>query len=186
MIRYRYKGAQLLFVGINPHQGSFDRGVPFSNNKMFWYLLAKAGLLAEHQDKLKDDAYLQTVYRKWFNAARGLGFVNLIDRPTRDITLLFKAEELPGKARVKRIITAQRPKVVCFIGKGVRKIYRIKELHLWLAEEYLRLSGIRHALSAAWSGRCTRSRVEDRRKGCRTFASDVTQHHAGWEEVRSN
>ncbi len=117
MIRYRYKGAQLLFVGINPHQGSYDRGVPFSNNKMFWYLLARAGLLAEHQDKLKDDAYLRMVYRKWFNAAQGLGFVNLIDRPTRDITLLFKAEELPGKARVKRIITAQRPKVVCFIGK---------------------------------------------------------------------
>jgi hemerythrin-like domain-containing protein len=37
MIRYRYRGAQLLY---NPHQGSYDRGVPFSNNKMFWYLLA--------------------------------------------------------------------------------------------------------------------------------------------------
>jgi double-stranded uracil-DNA glycosylase len=117
MIRYRYKGAQLLFVGINPHQGSYDRGVPFSNNKMFWYLLAQAELLDELREKLKDDAYLRTVYRKWFNAARGLGFVNLIDRPTRDITLLLKEEELPGKARVKRIIAAQRPKVVCFIGK---------------------------------------------------------------------
>jgi len=117
MIRYRYKGARLLFVGINPHQGSYDRGVPFSNNKMFWYLLARAGLIDEHQEKLKDDAYLHTVYRKWFNATHGLGFVNLIDRPTPDITLLFKAEELPGKVRVKRIITAQRPKVVCFIGK---------------------------------------------------------------------
>jgi double-stranded uracil-DNA glycosylase len=84
---------------------------------MFWYLLARAGLLDEHKEKLKDDAYLRTVYQKWFNADCGLGFVNLIDRPTRDITRLFKAEELPGKARVKRIITAQRPKVVCFIGK---------------------------------------------------------------------
>ncbi len=84
---------------------------------MFWYLLARAGLLDEQQDKLKDDVYLRTVYRKWFNATHGLGFVNLVDRPTRDTTLLFKAEELPGKARVKRIIAAQQPKVVCFIGK---------------------------------------------------------------------
>jgi double-stranded uracil-DNA glycosylase len=60
---------------------------------------------------------LRTVYRKWFNAARGLGFVNLIDRPTPNITLLFKAEELPGKVRVNRIIAEQQPKVICFIGK---------------------------------------------------------------------
>ena len=113
-----------MFVGINPHRGSYDRGVPFSNNKMFWYLLARAGLIDEHQDKLKDDAYLRAVYRKCFNAAQGLGFVNLIDRPTRDITLLFKAEELPGKARVERIITAQRPRVVCFIGKIAYEKFR--------------------------------------------------------------
>ena len=43
MIRYRYKNAKILFVGINPHPGSFRRGVPFSNNKMFWYLLSDAG-----------------------------------------------------------------------------------------------------------------------------------------------
>ena len=39
MIHYTYKKPRILFVGINPHFGSFDRGVPFSNNKMFWYLL---------------------------------------------------------------------------------------------------------------------------------------------------
>ena len=44
MIRYRYKNARILFVGINSHFGSFDRGVPFSNNKMFWYLLSDATL----------------------------------------------------------------------------------------------------------------------------------------------
>lgn len=38
MIQYQYLHSQLLFVGINPHEGSFNRGVPFSNNKMFWYL----------------------------------------------------------------------------------------------------------------------------------------------------
>ena len=48
MIAYKTsKNAKILFVGINPHPGSYRRGVPFSNNKMFWYLLNRAGLLDE-------------------------------------------------------------------------------------------------------------------------------------------
>ena len=48
MIAYETsKDAKVLFVGINPHPGSYRRGVPFSNNKMFWYLLNRAGLLEE-------------------------------------------------------------------------------------------------------------------------------------------
>ncbi len=40
MIRYKLStGVKILFIGINPHYGSFRRRVPFSNNKMFWYLL---------------------------------------------------------------------------------------------------------------------------------------------------
>jgi TDG/mug DNA glycosylase family protein len=36
MIAYKTsKNAKILFVGINPHPGSYRRGVPFSNNKMF-------------------------------------------------------------------------------------------------------------------------------------------------------
>ena len=53
MIRYRYKNPKILFVGINPHPGSFSRSVPFSNNKMFWYLLSDAGLLKETRDELR-------------------------------------------------------------------------------------------------------------------------------------
>ena len=46
MIAYKVsKKAKILFVGINPHPGSYRRGVPFSNNKMFWYLLNRAGFL---------------------------------------------------------------------------------------------------------------------------------------------
>lgn len=48
MIRCRYKQAKLLFVGINPHHGPYCRRVPFSNNKLFRYLLARAGPLKEN------------------------------------------------------------------------------------------------------------------------------------------
>ena len=117
MIRYSYKQPKILFVGINPHFGSFDRGVPFSNNKSFWYLLSDAGIIQEKRDELRDDESLKRMYTKKFNAVYRLGFVNIIDRPTRDVSELKKGEELPGRKKISRIIRVEMPKVVCFIGK---------------------------------------------------------------------
>jgi double-stranded uracil-DNA glycosylase len=117
MILYRYKKPRILFVGINPHFGSFKRGVPFSNNKMFWYLLSDAGVLKEQRDELRDDEALKRIYKEKFNIIYGLGFVNIIKRPTRDITGLRKGEELPGRRKITRIIKTEVPIVVCFIGK---------------------------------------------------------------------
>ena len=96
-------------MGINPHFGSFNRGVPFSNNKMFWYLLSDAGILAETRDELRDDEALRRIYKEKFNIIYGLGFVNIINRPTRDITALKKGEELPGRRRISRIIKTENP-----------------------------------------------------------------------------
>lgn len=117
MIRNTTHKPLILFAGINPHPGSYRRGVPFSNNKMFWYLLSRAGLIEESIDELRDDATLQAVYKEKFNAVYGLGFLNIINRPTRDITLLRKGEERTGRARIARTIKAEKPKVVCFVGK---------------------------------------------------------------------
>lgn len=117
MIHYSYKQPKILFVGINPHFGSFDRGVPFSNNKSFWYLLSDAGIIQEKRDELRDDESLRRMYTKKFNAVYRLGFVNIIDRPTRDVSELKKGEELPGRKQISRIIKTEMPKVVCFIGK---------------------------------------------------------------------
>ena len=117
MILYTYKKPQILFVGINPHFGSFNRGVPFSNNKMFWYLLSDAGVIKEQRDELRDDEALKRIYKEKFNLIYGFGFVNIIERPTRNITELRKGEELPGRRKLSRIINTEIPTVVCFIGK---------------------------------------------------------------------
>lgn len=116
MIRYAYKKPKLLFVGINPHPGSFARGVPFSNNKTFWYLMNRAGLLREKEADLRDDKQLKAMYQKRF-ASYGLGFVNIINRPTVDVTRLRRGEELAGRARIFNIIRKEKPPVVCFVGK---------------------------------------------------------------------
>ena len=118
MIVYKIsKNAKILFVGINPHPGSYRRGVPFSNNKMFWYLLNRAGLLQEAESDLKNDQLLKRIYDKKFLPEYGLNFVNLVDRPTIDVTELKKGEEQAGIRRALRVIRNYRPNVVCFIGK---------------------------------------------------------------------
>ncbi len=118
MIDYKISNqAKILFVGINPHPGSHRRGVPFSNNKMFWYLLNRAGLLNELDRDLKNDESLKRIYDDKFMPQYALNFVNLVDRPTVDVTELTKGEEQMGVRRARRIIRLRRPKVVCFIGK---------------------------------------------------------------------
>ena len=123
MIPYLHKQPKILFVGINPHFGSYNRGIPFSNNKLFWYLLSDAGLIKEKRDELRHDETLKRVYEERFNDVYGLGFVNIIRRPTRDVTKLKKSEELPGRKKITRIINAETPKVVCFIGKVTYQKY---------------------------------------------------------------
>ncbi len=118
MIRYTFSsGMNILFVGINPHYGSFRRGVPFSNNKMFWYLLREARIIDDNLEDLRDDAKLKEIYSKRFNRVYRLGFVNIINRPTKDISELKKDEENPGRKRILHIVEEYKPKVVCFIGK---------------------------------------------------------------------
>ena len=65
MIDYKTsKSAKVLFVGINPHPGSYRRGVPFSNNKMFWYLLNRAGLLPGRRERFENGRIAQDNLRQ--------------------------------------------------------------------------------------------------------------------------
>lgn len=118
MIRYKVSDKpRILFIGINPHHGSFRRGVPFSNNKTFWYLLNRAGLLNEDENELRSDKGLKRIYETRFLQHYGLNFVNLIDYPTRQVSELKRGEERAGVQRVHRLIQKCRPQVVCFIGR---------------------------------------------------------------------
>ena len=65
--------------------------------------------LRKERDQLRDDEALRRIYKEKFNIIYGLGFVNIINRPTRDITALKKGEELPGRRRISRIIKTENP-----------------------------------------------------------------------------
>ncbi len=118
MIKYQIGyGLKILFIGVNPHPGSYRRGVPFSNNKMFWYLLHDAGLLPESRELLKDDIYLKNLYLHSFKKKYHFGLLNVIDRSSRTASELKRKEALPGQKRLLAAIKKYQPEVVCFVGK---------------------------------------------------------------------
>lgn len=110
-------GLKILFIGINPHPGSDRRGVPFSNNKMFWYLLSDAGLLQEGRDILKDDVKLKYLYENIFKSKYKFGLINLVDEPSVTIAHINKAKIIPGRKKIMHAIKKYQPRVVCFVGK---------------------------------------------------------------------
>jgi TDG/mug DNA glycosylase family protein len=134
MIEYHLSAdMQILFVGINPHPGSAARGVPFSNNKIFWYHLQAAGLLREEKSLLRNDTYLQTLYAQRFNQHYKFGLINLIDRPTSSTAALKKHEADPGRERLLKVIEQYKPRIVCFVGKITYQLFAQKKncTHGW-------------------------------------------------------
>ncbi|MGI0073893.1 MAG: mismatch-specific DNA-glycosylase [Nitrosotalea sp.] len=147
MIRYKVsKGIRVLFVGINPHPGSYSRGVPFSNNKMFWYLLSRSGIIDEGTDELKDDSRLKKMYETKFNQVYRLGFLNIINRPTRDISELIRGEEKGGRRKILQAIKKYKPAIVCFIGKvAYEKFSGVKKFRFgWKDDIYASKSFVMH------------------------------------------
>jgi double-stranded uracil-DNA glycosylase len=110
-------GLKILFIGINPHPGSDRRGVPYSNNKMFWYLLSAAGLIEEDRSVLKDDVQLKFLYENHFKNKYKFGLLNVADEPSRTAQEINKAEVIPGRKRIMDAIITYKPRVVCFVGK---------------------------------------------------------------------
>ncbi len=118
MIKYFVpKDANILFIGINPHPGSYSKGIPFSNNKMFWYILEKSGLISEGIDNIKNDKKLKEIYLSKFSKFYKFGLLNIINRPTKDTTMIKNGEEVKGVLKIREVIKREKPKIVCFIGK---------------------------------------------------------------------
>src|ERR1019366_3789633 len=86
--------------------------------------LARAGLLNEVESDLKNDELLKHIYENKFVPKYALNFINLVDRPTKDMTELKKGEEKAGIKRTLKTIQTHKPKAVCFIGNVTLNIFR--------------------------------------------------------------
>lgn len=108
------KDLHILFVGFNPSIRSSETGHHFANpNNRFWKILYEAGLTPRKFDASEDYRILEL----------GMGLTNIVARPTKAADEITREEYKEGKEILQRKIEEMKPKVVCFVGKGVYQEY---------------------------------------------------------------
>ncbi|WP_202080565.1 G/U mismatch-specific DNA glycosylase [Caldalkalibacillus salinus] len=114
-------GLNVLFVGFNPSIRSSETGHHYANpHNRFWKILYQAGLTSRHY-RPEEDGELLTL---------GYGLTNIVARPTKGAADILKEEYAEGRHILKEKITTYRPRVVCFVGKGVYQAYSRKRQNI--------------------------------------------------------
>lgn len=133
----------VLFVGINPSIRSSETGHHFANpTNRFWSILNKAGIT--------DRKYLPTEDFKLLNL--GYGFTNIVARPTKNAKEISSEEYRLGRELLKAKILTYRPKIICFVGKGVYQEYSGRKNVEWGKQLIPVISGVVDFVAPSSSG----------------------------------
>lgn len=117
-----HEGLKILFVGYNPSIRSGETGHHYANpNNRFWNILYQSGITPRKFKPEEDMTLLQM----------GYGFTNIVARPTRTAAEISKVEYEEGRNILIEKIQRYRPRVVCFVGKGVYEQYSGKKKVDW-------------------------------------------------------
>ncbi|QCJ43002.1 mismatch-specific DNA-glycosylase [Bacillus sp. S3] len=112
----------ILFVGFNPSIRSGKVGHHYANpNNRFWKILLEAGLTHRKYEPAEDYKLLEL----------GFGFTNIVERPTKAADEITKGEYKKGREVLKHKIEKYKPKLVCFVGKGVYLQYSGQKTAPW-------------------------------------------------------
>jgi TDG/mug DNA glycosylase family protein len=108
------EGLSILFIGFNPSIRSGETGHHYANpSNRFWRILHQAGLTPRLYKPDEDGELLRL----------GYGFTNIVSRPTLTAAEISVQEYAAGRAALRGKIERCRPKVACFVGKGVYEQY---------------------------------------------------------------
>ncbi|OQD61027.1 hypothetical protein PENPOL_c019G05844 [Penicillium polonicum] len=109
----------LLLVGVNPGLMTGITGHAYAHpSNLFWKLLFSSGITSIRH--IPADTYkLPALY--------SVGNTNIVERPTRDASMLSRAEMDAGVPVLEAKVAAQRPEVVCLVGKGIwEAVWRVR------------------------------------------------------------
>lgn len=109
----------LLLVGVNPGILTGTTGYAYAHpSNRFWKLLYSSGI-TKIRHPPSDTYKLPELY--------SVGNTNLVERPTRDASMLTQAEIDAGVLALEAKVAAQRPEVVCLVGKGIwEAVWRVQ------------------------------------------------------------
>lgn len=110
---YLAPGLNIVFVGLNPGRYSVEAGHYFARpQNRFWSALSASGLVTQTVNPADDASLLK----------QGIGFTDLIKRPTHGIDELSRDEYKAGAEVLRRKLIRFQPKVACFVGLTGYKI----------------------------------------------------------------
>ncbi|MGM7701432.1 mismatch-specific DNA-glycosylase [Pseudalkalibacillus sp. Hm43] len=134
----------IIFVGFNPSIRSSETGHNYANpNNRFWKILYRSGL-TDQLHKPEDGRKFIDLY--------GYGFTNIVSRPTKEAADITKEEYVEGKLQLNEKIQQYKPKVVCFVGKGVYQQYSGRRKVDWGFQEESVVPGVRDFVAPSSSG----------------------------------
>ncbi|KAJ5769821.1 uncharacterized protein N7511_001872 [Penicillium nucicola] len=109
----------LLLVGVNPGIMTGITGYAYAHpSNLFWKLLYSSGITRIRH--IPADTYkLPELY--------SVGNTNIVERPTRDASMLTRAEMDAGVPVLEAKVAAQRPEAVCLVGKSIwEAVWRVR------------------------------------------------------------
>lgn len=119
----------LLLVGVNPGVLTGTTGHAYAHpSNLFWKLLHWSGITPTRHPP-SDTYKLPALYN--------IGNTNIVERPTRDASMLSRAEMDAGVPVLEAKVARQRPECVCLVGKGIwEAVWRVRRGRAIRKEEF--------------------------------------------------
>lgn len=138
-------GLRVLFIGFNPSPASFERGLNYAGrNNRFYAILFHSGLTPVLHSPAESRQFLERY---------GFGFTNLADRPTQRADELTREEYKTGATRLRSTLRQLRPRVACYVGKGVYEAFSGRHQQVaWGFQPTVQVDGTRDFVAPSSSG----------------------------------
>ena len=144
-------GLRLVFCGYNPSLASGSSGHHYAHpGNRFWRVLFASGLTDRLYAPEEDERLLDL----------GIGFTNLVPRPTRRADELTREEIRAGAEALRVKLERFRPRVVAYTGIGVYKWFRATSKAGWGVQEDAAVAGVTDVVLPSPSG-LNRMRFEE-------------------------
>ncbi|WP_410771680.1 mismatch-specific DNA-glycosylase [Fontibacillus sp. BL9] len=144
-------GLSIVFIGFNPSIRSGETGHHYANPRNnFWRILYQSGLTPRLYEASEDGDLLRL----------GYGFTNIVARPTRGAEDITREEYKRGRQLLRNKLSQYRPKVACFVGKGVYTEYSGNSKADWGFQNESVVDGVFDFVAPSSSG-LVRMRMEE-------------------------
>ncbi|MDQ3911823.1 MAG: G/U mismatch-specific DNA glycosylase [Actinomycetota bacterium] len=144
-------GLRLVFCGYNPSLASGRSGHHYAHPvNRFWRVLFASGITDRLYKPEEDERLLE----------HGIGFTNLVSRPTRRADELTREEIRIGAEALRTKLEQFRPRTVAYTGIGVYRWFRAASKVSWGVQETAVVPGVIDVVVPSPSG-LNRMRFEE-------------------------